>query len=107
MLFHLTTRQAWAEARTIGHLAPASLDTEGFIHLSSEAQWPATALRYYRGRTDLVLLAIDEARLAGEVRWEEAHGERFPHLYAALETSAVVDVAELVPDPSGALRRVD
>lgn len=104
MLFHLATRQAWADAQPLGHYAPPSLVTEGFIHLSSEVQWPATALRYYRGRTDLLLLTIDETRLGAEVRWEMAHGEAFPHLYGPLAVDAVRAARPLVPDETGALR---
>lgn len=107
MLFHLTTREAWERAQRDGRYEPPSLATEGFIHLSSATQWPATALRYYRGRTHLVLLTIDEARLEGEVRWEMAHGEAFPHLYSALASAAVRRVQGLAPDATGALHTVD
>jgi uncharacterized protein (DUF952 family) len=95
MLFHITTRAAWTEAVTAGSYRPASLVAEGFIHLSTEAQWPRSLARFFAGQDDLVLLAIDPARVAAEIRYEEAHGESFPHLYGALDPAAVVDVRAL------------
>lgn len=103
-LFHITTRKAWDRAQGTGHYRPKSLDTEGFIHLSTEQQWRHTLHRLFRGQKDLVVLCIDTDRLAGEVRFEPADGEEFPHLYAPLEVSAVVHVREaprIVPPPEG------
>lgn len=94
-LFHITTHELWAAAERAGAYHPPSLDTEQFIHLSDEQQWLATANRFYRGRRDLVLLAIREDRLAAQVRWEPADGQHFPHLYGPLELAAVVGVLAL------------
>ena len=66
-----------------------SLDTEGFIHLSLERQWLATAARFYRGTPGLVLLVIRADRLTAPVRFEPAHADEFPHLYGELPVSAV------------------
>lgn len=95
MLYHLTTRAAWDDAVRAGRYAPPSLANEGFIHLSTEAQWPRTRERFFRAAPDLILLAIDEARLTDEVRYEPADGEQFPHLYGALDPAAVVSVTAL------------
>ena len=93
-LFHITTVDAWAAARRPGVYVAPSLATAGFIHLSGEKQWLATANRFYRGQRDLVLLVIAPARLIAEVRWEDgvppaADGAQFPHLYGALAVAAV------------------
>ena len=74
---------------------PASLAREGFIHLSSEAQWLATANRFYRGRADLLLVSIDGDRLRAELRHEPADGDIFPHLYGPLNLNAVDFVSPL------------
>lgn len=95
MLFHITTRQAWQDAAHHGvYLAP-SLELEGFIHLSTESQWRATLARYFQGHHGLVLLHIDPVRLTSEVRYEAAHGERFPHLYGPLNLDAVVTISDV------------
>ena len=59
-----------------------------------------------RGRTDLVLLEIDEARLPEPPRWE--HGDPtdpetplFPHIYGPIPVAAVVAVRPYRPGPDG------
>lgn len=91
-LFHLTTRAEWLAAQVRGRYEAESLHTEGFIHLSSATQVEATGRRHYAGRTDLVILEIDPARLTWDVRYEEAHGELYPHLYGPVDLPAVISV---------------
>ena len=95
VLFHITTRDAWQHAVGVGDYRSPSLEREGFIHLSTEAQWPGTRQRFYRDVPDLVLLVIDPARVDGEVRFEDADGDAYPHLYGALAVGAVVEVRAL------------
>lgn len=57
MLFHITTRVAWAHALAAGSYRAPSLDREGFIHFSTDKQWLATANRFFRGQAGLVLLS--------------------------------------------------
>jgi uncharacterized protein (DUF952 family) len=94
-LFHITTRAAWDAALAAGVYRAASLDREGFIHLSTEAQVPGTLQRFFRGQAGLVLLVIVPDRLGAEVRFEAADGDAFPHLYGPLELDAVVEVRAL------------
>lgn len=100
-LFHLTTEAAWAEAQRLGEYRAPSLASEGFIHLSTAAQWRRTAQRFFLGQSGLVLLEIDSARLTAEVRFEQADGEAFPHLYGPLELAAVTRVQGLTVDARG------
>lgn len=95
MLYHLTTRTAWEDARTAGEYRAPSLALEGFIHLSTEAQWRGTWQRRYRDVPGLVLLHVDPSRLAAEVRYEPADGDEFPHLYGPLPIAAVVAVTDI------------
>lgn len=96
LLFHITTRAAWDRSQAARSYRAASLDTEGFIHLSTEEQWRHTLYRLFRDVDDLVILRIDPRRLAAELRYERAAdtGEDFPHLYGPLETDAVVSIRE-------------
>jgi uncharacterized protein (DUF952 family) len=87
-LYHLVARAAWDAAIAAGTYAPDSLAREGFIHLSTAAQWPRTRERFFAGVADLVLLAIDPTDLP--IRYEPADGDHFPHLYAALPIAAVL-----------------
>lgn len=88
MLFHITTAAGWSQAKAVGTYRASSLDIEGFIHLSTAAQWRATAGRFFKGQRGLVLLELDASGL--DVRFEPADGDDFPHLYAALPVSAVL-----------------
>jgi uncharacterized protein (DUF952 family) len=106
ILFHIASRTDWDAASAAGVYRPASLDSEGFIHCSTAAQVVGSADRYFRGRGDLVLLCIDEARVAGALRHEppaviggapdSRASELFPHLHGPLALDAVIRV---VPFP--------
>ncbi len=95
-LFHLVARSTWQEARARGEYR-AALERDGFIHLSTERQWPGARRRFFAGATDLVLLVIDEARLTAPVRFERVDGDEFPHLYGPLNLDAVTEVRALDP----------
>jgi len=103
-LLHITTCAAWNHAADQGAYRPASLDTEGFIHLSTVAQAVETANRFFRGQVDLILLVIDRAGLTAPLRWEPApdrNGELFPHLYGPLNVAAAVRVVDFAPNADG------
>ena len=96
-LFHIVDRATWDRVRGGAEYRAASLEAEGFIHLSGDHQWLATVNRFFRGRSDLVLLVIDPDRLRAEVRYEPADGDHFPHLYGPLNLDAVVEVRTIAP----------
>lgn len=105
-ILHITHRSAWEAAQRDGHYRAPSLDTQGFIHLSSAAQVIRVANAFYRGETDLVLLVVDTVELTAELRYEppaEApeSAELFPHLYGALNLNAVMRVVPFPPDADG------
>jgi uncharacterized protein (DUF952 family) len=106
MIYHFCPADVWAAAQRDGEYAADTLATEGFIHCSpvERVHLPANAL--VRGRTDLVLLEIDEARLPEPPRWE--HGDPtdpetplFPHIYGPIPVAAVVAVRPYRPGPDG------
>ncbi len=94
MIFHIATSDGWRAALGAGSYSVASLDIEGFVHMSTAGQVLATASRYYRGVDGLVLLVIDEARLDPPAfRYDTATGgDLFPHYYAPIPLTAVVGV---------------
>ena len=94
-LFHITTREAWGAAKAQGAYRAPSLGSQGFIHLSTERQWPLTLRRFYAGQAGLVLLVLEADALSAEVRYEAADGDQFPHLYGELNLDAVIEVREL------------
>ncbi|HYB37261.1 MAG TPA: DUF952 domain-containing protein [Mycobacterium sp.] len=106
VLLHLCGAEAWSRARACGELRPESLDSTGFIHLSTPEQVHLPANRLYRGRGDLVLLYIDPAALESPVRWEagvatDPEPMLFPHLYGPLPVSAVINITAYRPGCDG------
>lgn len=91
VIFHLVDEASWAVAVERGEHRPASLSSQGFVHLSTRAQVLGTANRFFAGRHDMLLLHVDEARLPGVLKYEEGEpGQLFPHLYGPLPVAAVV-----------------
>lgn len=106
LLLHLTTPAQWRAALSVGSVAPASLVTDGFVHLSAPEQVAFPANRLFAGRDDVLLLVVDPGRLGGEVRLEpgvptDPSSMEFPHLYGLLPTAAVTSVVPYRPGPSG------
>jgi uncharacterized protein (DUF952 family) len=76
--------------------------TDGFLHFSTADQVEESAARHRAGEPDLLLLAVDALSLGDALRWEAASsGETYPHLYAALPISAVLEVVSLSLGPDG------
>jgi len=97
IVLHITARTDWDAARESGAYTAPSLTDEGFIHCSTAAQTVDTAHRYYLGRAGLVLLRIDPALLAAQLRWEAPARDasaRYPHIYGPLNLDAVVEVID-------------
>lgn len=93
MIFHLVDEEAWVRAVARGEYAPASLAQEGFVHLSTAAQVRGTFERFFAGRTDLLVLHVDEAKLTAPLKYEASEpGQLFPHHYGPLPLSAVAKV---------------
>ena len=92
LFYHILPRADWSIARKAGVYQPASLEKDGFIHFSRVEQVLQVAENFYGGQKDLLLLTIAAEKLEGEVRYEDllGEGQRFPHLYGALNMDAVV-----------------
>lgn len=105
MIYHLAEQAQWEQALRDGTYTRStrgrSLAEEGFVHASSEQQWPVVRERFYADVTEpLVLLHIDETRLSSRVVHEVGDpetGETFPHVYGPIDVHAVVDTTVLAP----------
>ncbi len=92
-IHHIAVAEEWQAAQRAGEYRRStrdeSLDDVGFIHCSTEAQWPATLDRFYRDcPDDLLLLTIDPALVPAEIRLDDG----FPHIYGPLPVTAVTEV---------------
>jgi uncharacterized protein (DUF952 family) len=109
VILHITSRTAWQEAQKHGAYTAPSLETEGFIHCSTEKQVVPVANAFYRGQFDLLLLNIDETKLDSELKWEAPAGppaagisesDLFPHIFGPINLTAVVSVLDFAADPA-------
>jgi len=113
MIHHMLSEAEWAIARVAGEVTAPSLETEGFIHCSTDALLPGVFERHYADRTGLIILHIDEELITdSEIRWEApAHpdgspnttaeeAERYPHVYGTIPVTAVVSTSA-PGDPGG------
>jgi uncharacterized protein (DUF952 family) len=103
LIYHITTREDWERAKPEGSYRPEAFAAEGFIHCSTREQVVRVADARFRGRRGLVLLCIDEGRVAAEIIYENLEGGRelFPHIYGELNADAVVEVLEFEPGADG------
>jgi uncharacterized protein (DUF952 family) len=102
-IFHIATVDDWQAALLAGDYRTStrgrSLAEEGFIHASRTDQVEGVRTAFYADPgLHLVLLEIDPALLAVEVRLEVPPGadEAYPHIYGPLPTGAVVAARDLV-----------
>lgn len=112
LIYHLTTGDAWSTRSN--NYAPASLESDGFIHCSTLHQLTSVANSYYRDVSDVLVLVIRTAKLTSDVRWEPpSHPDGspvelvyllYPHIYGEINTDAVVEVADMTRDSHGRYR---
>jgi uncharacterized protein (DUF952 family) len=91
LIYKIVGAEEWRAAEAAGVFKGAAVDVaDGYIHFSTAAQAPETAAKWFAGRADLMLVAVDTALIGNALRWERSRGDAlFPHLYADLPMSAV------------------
>lgn len=109
-IYHLMTRTDFELFKRSARYAPASLEKEGFIHFSYQAQVSGVANRFYAQHEELVLLEV-EAKCLGEALVVEAalvherfagrEAELFPHLYGELHYSQLKAFHRYVKNDQG------
>jgi uncharacterized protein (DUF952 family) len=92
VIYKIVAADEWREAEAAGAFAGAEVDrADGFIHFSTAEQVAETAAKWFHGRDDLILAAVNTEALRGDLKWETSRGGAlFPHLYGALPMSAVI-----------------
>ena len=96
LLYRIEPRSSWTEALSNG-IFHGELETDGFIHLSTQNQVLKVADALYAGQTDLLLLELDTLETTSRLEFEDLYevGELFPHLYGPLPTGAVTRTLDL------------
>jgi uncharacterized protein (DUF952 family) len=108
-IYKICTAPLWREAEAAGFLRGMPIDEkDGYIHFSAADQVAETLRLHFSGAEDLVLAAVDTARLTGDLRFEPSRGGAlFPHLYGELPLSAVLWAKPLALGPDGSHRLPD
>jgi uncharacterized protein (DUF952 family) len=103
LIFKIVATEEWRAAERAGVFDGAAIDrADGYIHFSTAAQAAETAAKWFAGRNDLTLVAVDSMTLGSNLRWEPSRGAAlFPHLYARLPMEAVVWSRTLPLGPDG------
>ena len=91
-IYKICPTASWRKAEVEGVFCGSGIDhDDGYIHFSTSAQVADTAARHFAGIDDLMLIAVDAARLGNTLKWEPARsGDLFPHLYQPLPLVAVL-----------------
>ncbi len=103
-IYKIVPEVLWRQAERDGMFCGAPVDlADGFIHFSAAHQARETAAKHFRGRDDLLLVAVGPASLGPALRWEPSRGgDLFPHLYASLDPQNVLWVRALPLGPDEA-----
>jgi uncharacterized protein (DUF952 family) len=89
--FKILTADQWAQFQADGVFHGAAVDlTDGYIHLSTNAQLQGTLDKHFAGQSGLAVIEVDLGALGDSVKWEISRGdELFPHIYGPLPIAAV------------------
>jgi uncharacterized protein (DUF952 family) len=91
LVFKIVGEAEWRAAERAGVFLGAEIDlADGYIHFSAADQVAETAAKWFAGREDLMLVAVEAAALGDVLRWEPSRGGAlFPHLHGVLPLSEV------------------
>jgi uncharacterized protein (DUF952 family) len=102
VIFHITNRAQWIKAKNLATYTSDTLASEGFTHCSTRNQVIGSANRFFKGKQDLVILAIEIDRVIPEIRYEGTDANNlFPHIYGELNIDAVTQVIDLEAEIDG------
>ena len=108
-IYKICSQTVWAAIRTLDAWTGSPDDLrDGFIHFSASHQLPGTIHKHFSGQSSLVVISIDANRLGDQLRWEPSRdGDLFPHLYAPMPLTAVIETRDLVMSDDGLIEGVD
>ncbi len=95
--YHITTPEQWEKYAEKDFYEAESLFTEGFIHASYAEQVDETLKLYYQDVPLVFILKIDPSVLSSKLVLEPSrNGEIFPHIFGAINKSAIIGIEERV-----------
>ena len=105
--YHLAPEAAWAGTAADAPFRAASLETEGFVHLTHRmTDLVDVANEFYLDEAGPhVVLTIALRRL--DAPWRYDGDERFPHVYGPLSRRAITEVRVIPRDADGTYRPIE
>lgn len=98
-IIKLLRPEEWASFQASGQFAGSADDLrDGYIHLSTPEQAPATAAKWFAGIDGLMELRFEAATLGDDLKWEPSrNGQLFPHYYNVLTLEDLVSARLFQP----------
>lgn len=89
--YHLTITDEWEAQKNNEAYKPGAFDHDGFIHCTNGLDLlTEIANMFYKGSPEeRVILVLDVSKVESHIRYDDPE-ERFPHIYGALNPSAVI-----------------
>ena len=97
LIYKILTPSQWDEFSQSGQFGGSEHDKrDGFIHMCSGPQLQGTLDKHYANSSEIVLAGFEDQSFDNALKWEISRGgEKFPHLYAELSFSALVNMHRL------------
>lgn len=100
LIYHVIPNDEWKIVKTKTSYEPIDLEKEHFIHFSFKDKIEEVANGVYNDFSKLTILEVDSDKLvnADKFKVEDLFelGNEYPHLYAPLNLSAIVNTYEIV-----------
>ena len=103
IIYHMLPEDGWLQQAENSTYVTETLETEGFIHCTGEADLLViVANNFYRAIDGhFVILCIVEEDIQARVQWDQVGFQCFPHIYGPLNLDAVMDVVPFPRDADG------
>ena len=103
MIYHILNVNEWEESKSKKFYEPLSYAIEGFIHCSTLDKIEESANKFFNGKSEVVILCIDEERVKAEIVYEDLYntGFEFPHIYGQLNLDSVIEVVIIKSEKNG------
>lgn len=107
MILHCMKKTTWEERKNKVSWGNRDIDAEGFIHCSTVEYFWRVAPGFIGIEDELVLVCIDENKLASEVRYEDGDncGREYPHIYGLVNNDAVIMVLPFLKNEDGTYKK--
>ncbi len=89
--YHLAILSEWEAQRDQDTYVPGAYEADGFIHCTNglDLLTDVANMFYKESADERVVLVLEMERIESEVKYEDEN-QQFPHIYGALNTSAVI-----------------